>query len=120
MQHLAIWGTGTDNVDLAAAQAAGIVVTNTPNTATEAVAEQGLALLLAVARKVPGLDAQVKSGAWVCGMLTQVCGKTLECSTISPYSWHDARSAHEWPEPVRRERRGVFTGTGTESGSVGL
>ena len=27
LQHLAIWGTGTDNVDLAAAQAAGIVVT---------------------------------------------------------------------------------------------
>ena len=77
LQHLAIWGTGTDNVDLAAAQAAGIVVTNTPNTATDAVAEQGLALLLAVARKVPSLDAQVKGGAWVRGMLTQVCGKTL-------------------------------------------
>src|SRR4029453_238508 len=77
LQHLAIWGTGTDNVDLAAAQAAGIVVTNTPNTATDAVAEQGVALLLAGARKGPRLDAQVKGGAWVRGMLTQVCGKTL-------------------------------------------
>lgn len=77
LKHLAIWGTGTDNVDLAAAQAAGIVVSNTPNTATDAVAEQGLTLLLAVARKVPSLDAQVKRGAWVRGMLTQVCGKTL-------------------------------------------
>ena len=66
LQHLAIWGTGTDNVDLAAAQAAGIVVTNTPNTATDAVAEQGLALLLAVARKVPSLDAgeRRRLGAW--------------------------------------------------------
>jgi len=45
VQHLAIWSTGTDNVDLAAAQAAGSVVTNTPNTATDALAEQGLALL---------------------------------------------------------------------------
>ncbi len=77
LKHLAIWGTGTDNVDLAAAQAAGIAVTNTPNTATDAVAEQGLTLILAVARKVPSLDAQVKGGAWVRGMLTQVCGKTL-------------------------------------------
>lgn len=77
LRHLAIWGTGTDNVDLAAAQTAGIAVTNTPNTATEAVAEQGLTLVLAVARKVPGLDAEVKRGAWVRGMLTQVCGKTL-------------------------------------------
>ena len=77
LKHLAIWGTGTDNIDLAAARTAGIVVTNTPNTATDAVAEQGLALLLAVARHVPSLDAQVKRGTWVRGMLTQVCGKTL-------------------------------------------
>ncbi len=77
LKHLAIWGTGTDTVDLAAAQAAGIVVTNTPNTATDAVAEQGLTLVLAVARQVSSLDAQVKRGVWVRGMLTQVCGKTL-------------------------------------------
>jgi phosphoglycerate dehydrogenase-like enzyme len=77
LKHLAVWGTGTDNVDLPAAKALGIVVTNTPNTATDAVAEQGLALMLAVARKVPFLDAQVKRGEWVRGMLTQLAGKTL-------------------------------------------
>jgi D-3-phosphoglycerate dehydrogenase len=77
LKHLAVWGTGTDNVDLHAAQALGVVVTNTPNTATDSVAEQGLALLLAVARKLPAIDAQVKRGEWVRGMLTQLCGKTL-------------------------------------------
>jgi phosphoglycerate dehydrogenase-like enzyme len=77
LKHLAVWGTGTDNVDLAAAKALGITVTNTPNTATDAVAEQGLALMLAAARKVPFLDAQVKRGEWVRGMLTQLAGKTL-------------------------------------------
>ena len=77
LKHLAVWGTGTDNVDLQAAQALGIVVTNTPNTATDAVAEQGLALMLAVARKLPALDVQAKRGEWVRGMLTQLCGKTL-------------------------------------------
>jgi phosphoglycerate dehydrogenase-like enzyme len=77
LKHLAVWGTGTDNVDLAAAKALGITVTNTPNTATDAVAEQGLALMLAVARKVPLLDAQVKRGEWVRGALTQLAGKTL-------------------------------------------
>ena len=77
LKHLAVWGTGTDNIDLSAARSLGIVVTNTPNTATDAVAEQGLALLLAVARQVPSLDTQVKRGEWVRGMLTQVCGKTL-------------------------------------------
>jgi phosphoglycerate dehydrogenase-like enzyme len=77
LKHLAVWGTGTDNVDLHAAQALGILVTNTPNTATDSVAEQGLALMLAVARKLPRLDAQVKRGEWVRGMLSQLCGKTL-------------------------------------------
>lgn len=77
LKHLAVWGTGTDNVDLQAAQALGILVTNTPNTATESVAEQALALMLAVARRVPVIDAQVKRGEWVRGMLTQLCGKTL-------------------------------------------
>jgi phosphoglycerate dehydrogenase-like enzyme len=77
LRHLAVWGTGVDNVDLQAAQARGILVTNTPNTATDSVAEQGLALMLAVARKIPAIDAQVKRGEWVRGMLTQLCGKTL-------------------------------------------
>ena len=77
MKHLAVWGTGTDNIDLQAAQALGITVTNTPNTATDAVAEQGLALMLAVARKIPPIDAQVKRGEWVRGMLAQLYGKTL-------------------------------------------
>jgi D-3-phosphoglycerate dehydrogenase len=77
LKHLAVWGTGTDHVDLAAAKALAVVVSNTPNTATDAVAEQALALMLAVARKVPLLDAQVKRGEWVRGMLTQLAGKTL-------------------------------------------
>jgi D-3-phosphoglycerate dehydrogenase len=77
LQHLAVWGTGTDNIDLQAAKARGVTVTNTPNTATEAVAEQGLALLLAVARRLPAIDAQLKRGEWTRGMLTQICGKTL-------------------------------------------
>ncbi|MGH8068426.1 MAG: 2-hydroxyacid dehydrogenase [Candidatus Entotheonellia bacterium] len=77
LKHLAVWGTGTDNVDLPAAKALGILVTNTPNTATDSVAEQGLALMLAVARKLPFIDTQVKRGEWVRGMLTQLAGKTL-------------------------------------------
>ncbi len=77
LKHLAVWGTGTDNVDLQAARALGILVTNTPNTATDSVAEQALALMLGVARQLPAIDAQVKRGEWVRGMLTQLSGKTL-------------------------------------------
>jgi phosphoglycerate dehydrogenase-like enzyme len=77
LKHLAVWGTGTDNVDVLSAKALGIVVTNTPNTATDSVAEQALTLMLAAARKVPCLDAQLRRGEWVRGMLTQLAGKTL-------------------------------------------
>jgi len=77
LKHLAIWATGTDNVDLGAAQRLGIVVSNTPNTATEAVAEHCLALLLAVTRRIIGLDAAVRLGAWPRGMLIQCRGKVL-------------------------------------------
>jgi D-3-phosphoglycerate dehydrogenase len=77
LKHLAVWGTGVDNIDLQAAQALRITVTNTPNTATDSVAEQGLALMLAVARQIPTLDTYVKRGEWLRGRLSQLCGKTL-------------------------------------------
>ncbi|MGH2373481.1 MAG: NAD(P)-dependent oxidoreductase [Candidatus Methylomirabilales bacterium] len=77
LRHLAVWGTGTDNIDLAAARRLGIVVSNTPGTATDALAEHTLALLLAVARRLVSLDAGVREGGWERGMLFQCCGKTL-------------------------------------------
>ena len=77
LRHLAIWGTGTDNVDLAAARRLGIVVSNTPNTATDAIAEHCLALLLAVARRLTELDANVKRAKWERVPLAQCLGKTL-------------------------------------------
>jgi phosphoglycerate dehydrogenase-like enzyme len=77
LKHLAIWGTGTDNVDLAAARRLGIVVSNTPNTATDAIAEHCLALLLTIARRLPQLDASVKQARWERGLLFQCLGKTL-------------------------------------------
>ena len=77
LKHVAVWGTGTDNVDLVAARRLGIAVTNTPRTATDAVAEHALALLLALAKKVPELDVRVRGGEWPRGILTQVGGKTI-------------------------------------------
>lgn len=77
LKHIAIWGTGTEHVDLKAAQALGIVISNTPDTATDSVAEHTLTLMLAVARKVPTLDRIVRDKQWVRGQLIQLAGKTL-------------------------------------------
>jgi len=77
LKHIAIWGTATDHIALEAARRLGIAVTNTPNTATVAVAEHALALLFSLARKIPQLDLRVREGEWPGGQLTQLAGKTL-------------------------------------------
>lgn len=74
---ISIWGTGTDNVDLAACAARGVLVENTPGVNAHAVAEHTLALMLAVTRGIPAMDAGVRTGAWPRRMLAQLEGKTL-------------------------------------------
>ena len=58
-------GVGVDNIDLAAATRHGVTVVNAPMSTTLAVAEQTLALMLALARQVPRADAAMKSGQWI-------------------------------------------------------
>ena len=77
LRLVAIWGTGTDNVDLAAAARRGVTVCNTPGVNAFAVAEHAFALMLAVARKIPQIDREMREGAWPREMLTQLGGKTL-------------------------------------------
>jgi glyoxylate reductase len=55
---------GYDNVDVAAAAARGIHVTNTPEVLTEAVADFTMALILAVTRRVGEGERLVRSGRW--------------------------------------------------------
>ncbi len=77
LKHVAIWGTAVDHVALESARRLGVMVTNTPNAATVAVAEHALALLMSLARKIPQLDLRVREGEWPGGQLTQLAGKSL-------------------------------------------
>jgi D-3-phosphoglycerate dehydrogenase len=77
LKHIAIWGTAADHIALESTRRLGVVVTNTPNAATVAVAEHALALLMSLARKIPQLDLRVRNGEWPGGQLTQLAGKTL-------------------------------------------
>jgi D-3-phosphoglycerate dehydrogenase len=61
---IARYGIGVDTIDLDAATAAGIIVTNNPTYCIEEVAEHTMALLLAAARKIVFYDRQVRSGGW--------------------------------------------------------
>jgi D-3-phosphoglycerate dehydrogenase len=57
-------GVGVDNVDLAAATGAGVLVMNTPGGNAVSVAEHTLALMLSMARSVPQASSSTKSGKW--------------------------------------------------------
>jgi len=57
-------GVGVDNVDLDAATRKGVVVMNTPGGNAVSVAEHTLALLLALARRLPQADTSMKKGQW--------------------------------------------------------
>jgi len=77
LKLVSVWGTGVDNIDLEAAVTHGVTVTNTPGVNAYAVAEHALALMLAVARRIPLLDREMRGGAWPRELLTQLAGKTL-------------------------------------------
>jgi phosphoglycerate dehydrogenase-like enzyme len=74
---VSILGTGTDNVDLVAARARGIVVTNTPGVGAPSVAELTFGLLLAVVRAIPLSDARLRQGTWQHVEGPELSGKTL-------------------------------------------
>jgi D-3-phosphoglycerate dehydrogenase len=72
-------GVGLDTIDVAAAEARGIRVLNTPQASTVAVAELTLGLMLALARLIPTGDAALKRGEWLKKQLmgAELHGKTL-------------------------------------------
>lgn len=64
LKVIARYGVGVDNVDLAAARARGIIVTNTPGANAVSVAELTIALILALARNLPSAAAATRAGGW--------------------------------------------------------
>ena len=57
-------GVGVDNIDVPAATERGIVVMNAPDGNTITTAEHTIALLIAMARRVPQANSSLKSGKW--------------------------------------------------------
>jgi D-3-phosphoglycerate dehydrogenase len=71
-------GVGLDNVDVPAATARGVMVVNAPQSNIVSAAEHAIALLLAVARRVPTAHASLISGEWKRSKFTgvELTGKT--------------------------------------------
>jgi D-3-phosphoglycerate dehydrogenase len=76
LRLVSVWGTGTDHVDLAAAARHGVTIANTPGVSAVSIAEHTLALLLAVARRLPQTDRATRAGGWPRGRSVELHGKT--------------------------------------------
>jgi D-3-phosphoglycerate dehydrogenase len=78
---IACYGVGYDLIDVPAAKARGIRVTNTPDVLTEEVADMAIGLLLAAARRIPAGDAWVRDGSWASKgsfpLTTRVWGRSI-------------------------------------------
>ncbi len=64
LEIVASFGVGYDSIDVAAAAARGIVVTNTPDVLSDEVADLALGLLLATLREIPQADRHLRAGHW--------------------------------------------------------
>jgi len=82
LRLIANFGNGVDHIDLAAARAQGIIVTNTPGVLTDDTADMAMALILAVTRRFVEGVRVIRNGEWrgwsPCGMLGhRITGKRL-------------------------------------------
>ncbi len=72
---LANFGVGYNHIDVGAARAAGLVVSNTPGAVTDATADIALTLILMAARRAGEGERLVRAGAWAGWHPTQMLGQ---------------------------------------------
>ena len=83
LRIVANYGVGVDNIDLGAARARGIVIANTPDVLTRATAEQAIALMLALLRRVAEGDRFLRRRAdWVFS-LEFMLGESLDGKIVA-------------------------------------
>jgi len=77
LRLIANFGAGTDNIDLEAARAHGIAVTNTPDVLTEDTADLAMALILIGARRLGEGERNLRAGRWRGWSPTDQLGRSL-------------------------------------------
>ena len=115
LKGIAKHGVGYENIDLAAAKNRNIPVATAGGTITNSVADMTMALLLALARKIPLGDRVVKEGRWPRAVGVELKGKQLgivglgqigkavcrrakgfEMDVIACDTYHDSDFAAQW------------------------
>ena len=78
---------GLDNIDVAAATAAGIAVGHTPGVLTDATADLAFALLMAAARRIAEGDREVRAGKWQTWGPSVLLGRDVWGATLGIIGW---------------------------------
>jgi glyoxylate reductase len=87
LQVIANVGVGYNNIDVAAARARGIVVTNTPDVLTSATADLTWALILAITRRLGEGERLVRRGQWTGWAFDQLLGMELRGRQLGIVGW---------------------------------
>jgi len=82
VEIVANFGAGFEHIDLDAARAAGVVVTNTPGVLTEATAEIAILLMLMTMRRASEGERELRAGAWTGWRPTHMLGRGLAGATL--------------------------------------
>ncbi len=88
------YGSGVDKVDVNAATARGIVVTNTPGVNRIAVAELTIGLMFCLARRIPQMVNNMRAGVWTRAQGWELYGKTLGLIGLGAIGREVAARAH--------------------------
>jgi lactate dehydrogenase-like 2-hydroxyacid dehydrogenase len=79
---IANFGAGVDHIDLAAAQANGIAVSNTPDALTDATADIAILLMLMAARRAGEGERELRAGRWAGWRPTHMMGQAMGGKTL--------------------------------------
>jgi len=80
---LANFGVGYNHIDVVAARAAGLVVTNTPGAVTDATADIAMTLILMTARRAGEGERILRAGDWQGWTPTQMLGRPVTGATVA-------------------------------------
>lgn len=109
LEIISNFGVGVDAIDLAAAAARRIIVTNTPDVLNDCVADTAMALVLATLRRFPQSENYLRSGLWgtrgAYPLTTSLGGKTLGVLGLGRIGEAIARRAEAFGMKIRYHNR---------------
>jgi len=87
VKAIANFAVGTDNIDLEAARQRKVAVGNTPDVLTDATADIAFALLLAIGRRLPEGEREVREGRWAAWHPSHMLGGDFAGTTLGIIGW---------------------------------